>query len=401
MLLFSGVLAFGQNQASRAFPNSVTIINNLKTDSSGRPLGADKLPYRTASVNVGDLNGDGHLDIVMANGRHQAQDNRVVLGRGNGTFMGSYLLGGFLDNSYAAELVDMDHDGDLDVVVSNDNSSPPVVNSDSKLIHTNGGTGTFTRTTFGDYRWPTRYASVADLNGDGWTDIVMANRFGTVPGPSYICYGSPGGTINPNCVAFHQGSTTKITPADIDMDGWIDLIVPARDGGQGYIYLNDGSGGFPLTLRRPFGPSVAYMRAVEAADFDRDGFLDLAAINQTGTMSLATMRGAPGLMFDAMKKVDSGNTTNQIPYGLTVVDIDRNGLPDLVVGYLSPSSKAASISPSVYFNDGGGVYTRVLLGGSQLGSVYGFGTGDFNKDGYLDIAVARSLGISKVYFGAK
>jgi hypothetical protein len=74
------------------------------------------------------------------------------------------------DPSANVSMGDLDRDGDLDVVVSND--AP-----DRKLLYFNDGKGRFTVAgTWGDPKWSTRNAAIADLNGDGRPDVIAANR---------------------------------------------------------------------------------------------------------------------------------------------------------------------------------------------------------------------------------
>src|SRR3954470_12148580 len=115
----------------------------------------------SANVRIGDLNRDGFPDIVLAKGRHWPLRDRVLLNDGHGWFSTAYDLGDIPDRSYAAALADLDGDGDLDVVVSNDAPDP-------KRVYANDGKGHFQLlSTFGKPEWPTRNAAVADLNGDG------------------------------------------------------------------------------------------------------------------------------------------------------------------------------------------------------------------------------------------
>lgn len=149
---------------------------------------------RSANASIGDVNGDGKPDIVLAKGRHWPLVDRVLPGDGKGGFAPAYDLGAASDRSYAERLVDLDGDGDLDVVLSNDRPDP-------KLVYLNDGTGHFTvGSTFGKAEWPTRNASVADVNGDGLPDIIVANRYGKNPGGNYLCLNRGAGRFDDQCV---------------------------------------------------------------------------------------------------------------------------------------------------------------------------------------------------------
>src|SRR5688572_18697908 len=216
----------------------------------------------SANVSMGDLDGDGDLDLVLAKGRHTPLLDRVLLNNGKGAFVASD-LGPTADRTYTAALADLDGDGDLDVLTSNDTP-------DKKLVYINDGKGRFTVTgTWGVPEWSTRNAAVADLNGDGEIDVIAANR----PGPSFVCL-NEGGRFTRSCIPIPAESATSIVPADFDKDGFVDLAVPSRDGGQSRIYFNDGKAGFARTLA--FGPADAAARAAVAADFNGDGAIDLA-----------------------------------------------------------------------------------------------------------------------------
>lgn len=333
----------------------------------------------SASVSIGDVNADGHQDIVLVKGRHWPLENLVLLGNGNGTFQPAYPLGGLPDRSYSGVLVDVDVDGDLDVVVSND--SP-----DAKIVHLNDGRGRFAAgSTFGQGEWPTRHISVVDLNGDRLPDVVLANRYGNKPGPSYLCFGVKGGRFADECVAFAHGSATTIKPADVNGDGSPDLVVPHRDAGQSLIYLNNGKGGFSAT--RPFGPVAASIRSAEPVDLDADGVIDLVAIDEETGPAIFW-----GRTDGTYSPAEALGTREATPYAIAVADLDRNGRPDVIVGYVKSR-------PIVYFNDGPGTFHSVPFGDNE-GTAYGFSVGDFDEDGFLDIAMARSDARNMLYFGA-
>jgi len=175
----------------------------------------------SANVSIGDVNGDGKLDIVLIKGRHWPGMSRVMLGNGHGEFTTRHDLSDARYRSYSGNLVDVNGDGAPDVILSNDAPDP-------KVILVNDGRGDFRLAgTFGRPSWATRNVAVADLNGDGRPDIVVANRGDHAA--QYVCLNEGDGRFDASCSAFADYSATTITPADIDHDGHIDLIVPHRD----------------------------------------------------------------------------------------------------------------------------------------------------------------------------
>jgi hypothetical protein len=326
------------------------------------------------------VNADGHLDLVLAKGRHWPLLDRVLLGDGRGNIVASHDLGSTPDRSYSGRLVDLDGDADLDVVISNDAPDP-------KRVYLNDGTGRFIPgSTFGRGEWPTRNASVADLNGDGRPDIIVANRPDS-GAANYVCLNRGAGRFDSDCAAFSHEPATTITPADFNQDGLIDLAVPHRDRGQSHVYLNGGNAMFPDTMRVPFGPADARIRMAEVADLNADGFLDIVAIDEEH--GVAVCFGQRDHTFSPGVEVAGGGVT---PYALAVSDLNGDGKIDIIVGHIEAAS-------TVYFNDGSGRAFQPVQFGDARGAVYGFAIGDLDSDGHLDIAVARSDAPNVVYFG--
>ena len=332
----------------------------------------------SANASIGDLNGDGFPDVVLAKGRHWPLVDRVLLNDGHGRFPSPRNLGDVADRSYSVTLADIDRDGDLDVVVGNDAPDP-------KRVYANDGRGNFRLlSTFGRPEWPTRNATVADLNGDQLPDIIVANRTGDRGGSNFICLNKGEGRFDADCIAFADISTTTITPADVNRDGLVDLIVPHREGGQSHVHLNGGKATF--AKRIPFGRSDAAIRVADAADFNGDGRIDIAAIDERRG-AFITFNQADGTFSAA---VDVSKAT-AMPYALTAGDLNLDGKIDLVVGHVEAPSIA-------YINHGSGRRFTAVSFGDNKGTVYGFAIGDLDRDGHPDIAVARSDAPNVVYF---
>jgi hypothetical protein len=339
----------------------------------------------SANASIGDIDGDGYLDILLVKGRHWPLASRVLLGDGRGRFRDVYDLGDAKYRSYTGWLADIDGDGDPDVVLSNDTP-------DLKVTYLNDGKGHFRLgTTFGRPEWSTRNVAVVDLNGDRLPDIVVANRDDDPKvAANYICLNRGSGRFDSDCTAFALYPATTITAADFDRDRHIDLAVPHRDGGQSYVYLAGPKASFSDSKRVTFGPPDAHIRMSAAADFNGDGYPDIVAIDdfaKTATIYFAKSNST----FDVGLTIGDQNA---VPYALAVTDLNGDKKPDILVGYVEAL-------PTIFFNSGSGRKFSPLRFGDNKGIAYGFAINDLDRDGLPDIAIARSNAPNVVYFGSR
>ncbi len=325
----------------------------------------------SSNASIGDLNGDGHPDIVLVKGRHWQLTSKILLGDGRGHFAPGPALPSNATKSYSGSLADMTKSGHLDIVLSNDSPDP-------KLVLVNDGMGRFTvGGTYGDPKWPTRNAAVRDLNGDGYPDIAVANR-GTT---SYVCYND--GKLHFKCDPLRDTlSAASILIADIDGDGLNDVIFPCRDDCQSRVFFNgnlEGEG-------RPWGPSQGSIRAIAVADLNGDGHPDIAACPER--------LGCLVYFNDGKGNFGSGipfQKPGALPYSMTSADLNGDGRPDLIAGYVN--------APGViYYNDGTGRKFDAHPFGDGKGAIYGMASGDLDGDGRLDLAAARSDAPSFILF---
>lgn len=332
----------------------------------------------SAGASVGDIDGDGDLDIVLAKGRHWPLSNVVLLNDGRGGFPERREITGASDRTYAAALADLDGDGNLDLVVGNDRP-------DDKRLYSGDGRGRFRLAgSIGDRVWPTRNVTVADLNGDERPEIIIVNRDDTGNrSANYLCVNDGRGAF-PTCEVLSRDNATMIAAGDLTGDGAHDLFVPHRDGGQSYLFVNDGNGGF--AERRAIGPPQSVIRAAALGDLNGDGALDIVV----GDL----IRGGAYLYLGR----DAGFFKESLPisgpddniYALAIGDLDADGDADVVVGNNGSAG-------AVLMNDGTGLrFTRTSFGDGE-GASYGLAIGDLDADGVLDIVAARSGAPNSVY----
>jgi len=324
-----------------------------------------------ARVALADLNGDGKQDIIVTAGELAFQNVLVALGQGGGTFANPVVYP--VAGGDAPWVGDMSGDG-----------APDIVAGGSILF--GDGTGAFPhRANYAD----AGSGVVADIDGDGRLDVI-----GGVSGNPWIFSGVNGASVllgasdgvfrgTPIGLAVDVSATAT---ADFDGDGFPDIAV-FDDGGN--LTVQKGSGTAFETVFQYQLPSdlTGLALAVVAADFNRDGRIDLAVAVQNDTQMLSRVLILPG----------NGDGTFQkpgkllLPAGLNIAslaaaDFDRDGNKDLAV-VVNTFNEGAADEVLVYRGNGNGTFQTARTHPLGTGAT-AIVTGDFNGDGKIDIATA-------------
>lgn len=324
-------------------------------------VGAD-----AASVAAGDLDNDGHPDLVVANG---ARTVSVYPGLGDGMFGpgASYDSG---SGPYATAAADLDGDGALDLVVTN-------VNDSTLSVLLGRGDGTFAPKR--DYpAGPDPYSvAIADLNGDGKADVAVGNwRSETIA----ILLGNGDGTFEPRRETGKVDWPASVAVGDLDADGNPDLIA-ACDQYPGIVsvLLGRGDGTFGPAVRVAAGRSI--ITTVAPGDLNGDGILDLAAA-QGGCghfcgAGISVLLGNGDGTFQAPGTFQTGVR----PLAVSIADLNGDGKPDVVTA----NSESSTISVLMGTGDGSfGPTTEVATGYGPSSLT----VADLNGDGELDLIAA-------------
>jgi Flp pilus assembly secretin CpaC len=283
---------------------------------------------------LADINGDGHVDLIVANNGDGKTDGTVsiLLGVGDGTFGKQSLItipGGTLPSTPTAVAVgDFDGDNNLDIAVA-DSSNNDVV------ILFGDGKGNFAAPTAA-----TTYATgsnpvallAADFNVDNIPDLAVVNHgIGAAQGTVSILLGSTkrGRT---NTFLAKTDYTVGIAPSAITSaklddrnNTFIDLAVTNAADSTVSVLLGDGTGKFSLSPKGPY-PTGKNPQGIAVADFNRDGHVDLAVADETdGNVSILLGNG------DGTFATHTDFTAGSGPVGIFAGDFTGEGNPDLVV----------------------------------------------------------------------
>ena len=265
------------------------------------------------SIAVADFDHDGNADVVTSN-HYQSGTISVLLGKGDGTFRSDTQ---YPTNSRYTEVVavaDLNGDGVTDIVAGNYNKHG------TASVFLGNGDGTFQSVVNYPVGGAARGLDIADFNGDGVPDLAV-----TVETTARILLGVGDGTFLPHVDYPARFVATDVKAADMNNDGKVDLVVASWKSQVISVLLCNGDGTFAPKKDTP-GSALA----LAVADFNGDGLLDVLTAQCTGNCQ-------PG---NAELLLGKGNGTFQPPTfypagdnpdAVFATDFSRDGFPDVAV----------------------------------------------------------------------
>jgi hypothetical protein len=383
------------------------------------PAGFD-VGLSTTLLTAGDLNGDGRVDFITADGVSPTVNVQVSNGSGSLNPVTVYTLTApFPPNPNLVPrklfIADMDHDGQLDVVA---NALEPGSGTSYLAVMRNLGGGSLQVSAFPISPGQTEFA-LGDLNGDLRPDILEFSKTGAAPsairlstgplvygpavpfGPAgpvldalvidanangtpdvallgasqlYLCYGTGGGAIGSgyDTIPLERATPLYLAAGDLDEDGSVDYVVSNSNNNTPGGTIEIVGLGNPSGTHTFLSPGKNPGRAV-IADLDRDGVLDLLVppwedyLHRLAVL-LGPLTGDKGIALPI--------SSSAAPRSPAVADFNRDGVPDIAA--------AADGTIQLRYRDGAGAYTSGTPVATGL-TPHRMPAWDLNRDAKPDI----------------
>ena len=345
---------------------------------------------RAEKIAAVDVNGNGILDVVVGGqvGTGFQASLAVMINTGNGIFAAPVpydAAPGGRFGSTAVALVDLDNDGDVDLIGGGDYENGSVDNG-AVTIRRNNGNGTFGSAEiilFDNFIPMPKELTTGRINGDGFADIVAAVPSGRATEGFVVVNSNGSGGFNTPVYYEASQQTFDVAIVDLDNDGDGDVITLANSSAAVTVHENLGDGSFPVLTRYEV---ASLSDAVESADIDNDGDIDIVV---NGELDIAS--NDP--LLKILKNNGNGTFAPAIDYtparnfaDMKLRDINGDGFVDLI---FAPDGNYPSFHFGTALNNGNGTFASTVVT-----NVFSCGEGtidaaDLDHDGDLDIVLTE------------
>ena len=348
-----------------AYPNTNNPAHWYR--NTGGAVAAPVLLYSASLSNfiLRDLDNDGAADII---GRTPAL--QVLMNDGSGTFTTGAVLGTVTGtiSTVHLQLADLNGDGDTDLLVGGDNPW--------RGTYAGAGNGTFgTQQTIANFSL--QYTPrLGDMDGDGDIDLLGCGLSGGIR-----LFDNDGGTftLTDTLTISTLANFIPDVVRDIDGDGSADMTKYTSTQCNVIVTHNNGNGTFSDQQLEMFNAYSLQGTRYAVADLDNDGDLDVAFVHGQGLMGWFAQE-SPG-QWSPRKKV---SWTVSATRDLASADFDGNGTPDLVA-----ASEYASMV-TLHLNDGSGEQFERSIIAENFHRVMHVGTADLDSDGDMDVVASNT-----------
>jgi hypothetical protein len=327
----------GQSDAAVMSMRGVTVLlgqgDGRFRATPGSPV---QVPEGSTEMALGDLNGDGKLDLALAS--HGSYSVTILHGDGAGAFAPApqppvIMKEGQRPHTHGLHVGDLNGDGSLDLVTMNSDDN-------DVSIAFNDGKGGFTRASSSFGVRPSPYpGALGDVNNDGHLDIIATStgRHSSAEEAStnalIVLMGDGKGGFRSVPVPLKTVLPWFVVVADLNADKNPDLLATHTERRELSVLIGDGKGAFTEMPDSPHDLGGRHSWYMGAIDVNGDGHLDVAAANGDGVrVMLGDGRGgfhaAPGSPFG----------TPEGTWQLAVGDVNGDAKPDVVTTNLEGGS---------------------------------------------------------------
>jgi hypothetical protein len=367
------------------------------------------LPQPPGALVINDFNHDGKLDIVsvmltLSSNTQQVQYLATLLGDGTGSFAAPLISmnPGFYSTADSIASGDVNNDGFPDVLIT----GPGLENSQ---VYLNAGDGTFTPGATVVSNGPVNTVlagALADVNGDGCLDALVADAIGFV----WVALGDCGGSFGPLAYVPMGDSNDALIVTDMNGDGYPDIVTttyPALDGdflgdvagNMLCVAFGNGQGGF-APGQDYVGTGMSYSLAI--ADFNGDGHPDVVSASpDTDTATVYLNNGSGGFGFPQGEWIGLAGVgvVNSPVSGASFADVNGDGSPDIVLQDEGYNGEYLIVS---LLNDGTGNFATPIASDAGISitsdTIGDYRLGNFRNTGHLDFLAIGSTDTTGAQF---